>query len=180
MKTRALCVLVMTALIMTAGSCRGGKKKEKAETKVEAEATSGETTQATSGETLPATERADVTYTIHAGSDILSLFDVKALYTNAEGVTTEAEVSEIPWEIVITEVPLPFRAKIEVKCEPKEEYPAKDRYEVGISSGLSYVAGSRKGSPGSSISHMNIGADKIRKYQEGLSGKKFPTEFTIE
>ena len=79
-----------------------------------------------------------VCYQMTATKDMLSILDVKAVYTNASGQNDTVVMADSAWTKVI-KVDIPFSGKVKPLFSRKNGFePTKDKYKIGFGGGASY------------------------------------------
>lgn len=161
MKKHIALLLSIAALSMTA--CGNGKNNDK-----------GQEPPA------PTPVTATVTYSITGGSDIITLFDIKAEYTDAEGQTVTESITAIPWEKDIKDIEVPYSGSLKMKITAVENYEAKESYNVGLGGSIGYITSDNRMESNSSSSTMTIAADKTTEYQETIVSRADTYNYTVE
>ncbi len=161
MKKHIALLLSIAALSMTA--CGNGKNNDK-----------GQEPPA------PTPVTATVTYSITGGSDIITLFDIKAEYTDAEGQTVTETVDALPWEKSIENVEVPYSGSLKMKITAVGNYEAKESYNVGLGGSIGYITSDNRMESNSSSSTMTIAADKTTEYQETIVSRADTYNYTVE
>jgi hypothetical protein len=118
---------------------------------------------------VPADITADVTYTVNDAVDVATLFDIAVEYADADGVKSET-IAALPWSKSVHVAKIPFNATLKVTYTAKNSYDAKEKYEVGFASGISYSTSDGQGINFFGESKMTIGADKIADFVAKYTG----------
>ena len=161
MKKHIALLLSIAALSMTA--CGNGKNNDK-----------GQEPPA------PTPVTATVTYSITGGSDITTLFNIEAEYTDTEGQTVTETVDALPWEKSIENVEVPYSGSLKMKITAVENYEAKESYNVGLGGSIGYITSDNRMESNSSSSTMTIAADKTTEYQETIVSRADTYNYTVE
>ncbi|WP_291529570.1 hypothetical protein [Bacteroides sp. UBA939] len=159
MKNLILLLLPIVMLLLV--SC--GTNPQKADPNKEQEKTEAVTTKTS-----------EVTYVITGGVDMLSLFILTAVYTDASGKKATESITTFPWVKTIS-VTTPFNAILDVEKIPIVDYAVKEKYGVEIHTAISF-SGFQSYDTGKST----IGADKVKDYQKKFVERNFKKEETIK
>lgn len=124
---------------------------------------------------------AEVTYSVAGGEDILSLFDITAVYTDETGSRKEQKLTALPCDITLPTVEtLPFEAAVSLTLTERPEYPEKEQYTVGLAIGISYELSNGKQYGSLSLNTQKFSKDKIDAYKKIVMDKKWESAVTVE
>lgn len=129
---------------------------------------------------VPIPVTATVTYSITGGTDITTLFNIEAEYTDTEGQTVTETVDALPWEKSIENVEVPYSGSLKMKITAVENYEAKESYNVGLGGSIGYITSDNRMESNSSSSTMTIAADKTTEYQETIVSRADTYNYTVE
>ena len=124
---------------------------------------------------------AEVTYSVAGGEDILSLFDITAIYTDETGSRKEQKLTSLPCDITLSTIEtLPFEAAVSLTLTERPEYPDKEKYTVGLAIGISYELSNGKQYGSLSLNTQQFSKDKIDAYKKIVMDKKWESAVTVE
>lgn len=128
----------------------------------------------------PAKVTADITYHLGGGKDLQNLFDISVRYTDKDNKTVTEQIVSLSWFKEIDNAEVPFTASMELLLTPKNDYPDKATYEVGVGLGISYVTSTGSSKFWSNNSTLNINKSQVKTYQESVSAREFKATESIK
>lgn len=107
-----------------------------------------------------------VSYAYSCQPDLLLATDISVTYVGADGKDVSERITEKEWKKDLTNVAVPFTAKMEVVYAKKEGFtPEKDAYNFGDGYGISYATSNGKAESNSSTaSSISIAKDRAIEY----------------
>jgi hypothetical protein len=121
------------------------------------------------GEEIPADVSADVTYEVNDGTDMVTLFDMTAEYTDAAGTKSEV-ITSLPWSKQIHVAKIPFTASLKVTYNAKSSYAQKDVYAAGVAGGITYRTSDGRFVSSTGLVKLPISSDRIAEYIAKYNG----------
>lgn len=113
---------------------------------------------------------ASVSYAFSCQSDLLLATDITVTYANAEGKDVSEAVTEKEWKKEVTNVAVPFTAKLNITYAKKEGFtPEKAIYNFGDGYGIGYKASNGKTESYSSVAtSLSISNSRVNEYLDLL------------
>lgn len=125
---------------------------------------------------------ASVSYAFSCQADLLLATDITVTYVNAEGKDVSEAVTEKEWKKELTNVAVPFTAKMNITYAKKDGFtPEKAIYNFGDGSGISYKTSNGKSESNSSeSSSLSISKSRVNEYLDLLVSGDYTKSLEIK